>query len=141
MSHPPHRNAKTWHDRVVARLRALEARDEADKQTFGELCTYMTRPQAHRDHERLDVDTGEARMLYKERTVFSFAVQKGEIEVRSAGQQPERYADREEAIDRMADLLAHAAHDPNWGQRMRDRQFDEYAAPAPRKPLKPLYPV
>jgi hypothetical protein len=57
----------------------------------------------------------------------------GEIVVRPISLQPERYTDRQQALDRMADLMAQALHDPLWGQR------DDSTVRRP--PSKPLYPV
>lgn len=37
---------KAWHERVVEKLRALEARDDADKKTYHYLVTYMSNAQA-----------------------------------------------------------------------------------------------
>jgi hypothetical protein len=123
---------KTWHDRVVERLRALQARDDADKDTYRYLCTYMSNAQANHDGEKLARDGGETTKLYKGEPVFSFSVNKGEIIVRPVGQKPESYADREHALDRMADLMAQAAHDPQWGVSGESLQ---------RVAPKPLYPV
>jgi hypothetical protein len=124
---------KTWHERVLERLQALEAQDEADKQWFHDLCRYLSNAQADRDGEKLTRDGGEATKLYKGEPVFSFSVREGKTIVVPIGQKSESYCDREQALDRVADLLAQAARDPEWGKQVHDRVAGQ--------PTKPLYPV
>jgi hypothetical protein len=117
---------------VVEKLRALEGRDETDKEAYRYLCTYMSNAQANHDGEKLTRDGGEATKLYKGDPVFSFSVKKGEIIVRPVGQKPENFSDREQALDRMAELMAIAAHNPQWGM---PAQTVKHASP------EPLYPA
>ena len=124
---------KSWDDRVVEAVHALQARDESDKQWFHDLYRYMNTRRAFGDGETLIREAGAITKRYKGEPVFSVGVNKGMTVVQPTGQPAETYSDREQALDRMAALTAQAVHDPDWGKQDED-------APA-RQPRKPLYPV
>jgi hypothetical protein len=107
----------SWDDRVVEALTALRRRDEADKEEFHALCTYMSTPNGRRDGERLERDGDTGTKLYKGEPVYLSSVKAGHTIVRAIGGKPESYADREQALDRMAELLARAINDPSWGEQ------------------------
>jgi hypothetical protein len=123
---------KTWHDRIVEKLDALRARDDADKEWYHYLCRYLSNAQGNRDGEKLVRGEDGSTKLYKGEPVFSFSVSEGKTVVTPEGKRPESIADREQALDRMAELLAQAAHDPQWGRHGEGERT---------APSKPLYPV
>lgn len=126
---------KSWYDRVIEKLNAQRARSEADREWFQQVCVYTSNARGNRDGERLTRDGDTATKSYKGVEVYSFTVKDGKTTITPRasrlGVKPEIIEDREQALDRMAELLARAINDPDWGETGR---------PNPEHP-KPLYPV
>jgi hypothetical protein len=102
----------TWYDRVVSKLRQIEECEKSDKETFRELFKYLDNYQSKNDGEALVREGDGAAKRYKGERVFSFSVKGGKIIVHPARVEPQSFADLEQAIDRMAELMAQAAHRP-----------------------------
>jgi hypothetical protein len=125
--------SKSWEDRMLGKLRALRAQAKADGEWFDELCRYTDRwdPVSNREGLERDDKEGVATKLYADQPVYTVRVNEGQTIVHPVGGKDENYSDREHALDRMAELVARAINDANWGK------VPVRAAQQPRQPLYP----
>ena len=118
---------------MLEKLRALRDQAQADREWFHELCRYTDRwePGGREGLERDDKE-GVATKLYADQPVYIVSVNEGQTIVRPVCGKAENYSDREQALDRMAELLARAINDPSWGK---------VPVRVEQQARKPLYPA
>jgi hypothetical protein len=105
-----------WYDRVVRRLEVLDAQEQSDRDTFHWLFKELDDHQSRSDGEKvIRNDEGGATLLYKGTPVLSFSVRDSEITIVAPAGEAVSFTDREQALNKMADLMARALRNAPTG--------------------------
>jgi hypothetical protein len=103
---------KSWYDRVAEKCQQLDAKEKADRELLDALWTNLNNHYSNRDGEQLTRQEGGAAKRYKGQMVFWYDVKDGQTTVNAATGGRKTYADVEEALDWMAELMANTVRDP-----------------------------